>query len=186
MRAGSLRWRLMLGAALTIVVTLTVALFAMSLLFSRHIERRVFEDLQRDANRVIARLHLDARGVPRSLASLSDPRYETPASGRYWQLSSASGNTRSLSLWDDPLPVLTKTSPQQWSDSEIEGPFDQRIILLERIIRVGATGQVRVQFAQDMADLYVAPNQFRWGSACSSLSSACCSCSQRGCRSISA
>ncbi len=161
MSSGSLRWRLMLGAAVTMLVTLAVALFAMGLLFSRHIERRVAEDLQRDALHIVAGLQVDAAGTPQSSAEVTDPRYDTPASGRYWQLTSATGSARSLSLWDESLPPPVDADTDGWRTREQDGPFDQRIMLLERTINVGDDAHaVTVQFAQNIADLRVARNQF--------------------------
>lgn len=162
MNSGSLRWRLMLGAAATMLVTLTLALLAMSLLFSRHIERRVAEDLQRDALRIVARLDVDERGLPQSGANVSDPRYDTPAGGRYWQLTSAAGPARSLSLWDESLPAPVDADTDKWRVREEDGPFGQRIMLLERSVSMeGVDSPIRVQLAQNIADLRVARNQFR-------------------------
>ena len=162
MNSGSLRWRLMLGAAVTMLATLALALFAMSLLFSRHIERRVAEDLQRDALRMVAELSFDAGGLPRSADSPSDPRYDTPAGGRYWQLSVPRGSSRSLSLWDESLPAPAAAPTREWQVREADGPFGQRVMLLERTVSVDGAGQpVTVQLAQNIADLRVARNQFR-------------------------
>lgn len=162
MNSGSLRWRLMLGAAVTMLATLTLALFAMSLLFSRHIERRVAEDLQRDALRIVADLKLDAGGLPQLGDTPSDPRYETPAGGRYWQVAAARGASRSLSLWDENLPEPESPPSNQWRVREADGPFDQRVMLLERAVGVqGAERPVLVQVGQSIADLRVARDQFR-------------------------
>lgn len=152
----------MLGAAVTMLATLALALFAMSLLFSRHIERRVVEDLQRDALRLVSGLHVDGAGIPQTGADVSDPRYDAPAGGRYWQLTSASGTTRSLSLWDESLPLPVDAGAGSWRTIEHEGPFGQRIMLLERIIGIEDDDRlIRVQLAQNIADLRVARDQFR-------------------------
>ena len=162
MNSGSLRWRLMLGAAVTILVTLALALFAMSLLFSRHIERALAEELERDALHVIASLSLDADGMPNSGASLTDARYERPAGGRYWQLTSPAGATRSLSLWDETLPAPTVARPAGWQVRELDGPFGQRILLVERTVSTDGSGRpITAQFAQDTAELRSARNRFR-------------------------
>jgi len=162
MNSGSLRWRLMLGAAATMLVTLTLALLAMSLLFSRHIERRVAEDLQRDALRIVASIHVDEGGLPQSGANVSDPRYDTPAGGRYWQLTSLAGAARSLSLWDESLPDPVDADTDKWRVREEDGPFGQRIMLLERSVSMeGVDSPIRVQLAQNIADLRIARNQFR-------------------------
>ncbi len=162
MSSGSLRWRLMLGAAITMLATLTLALFAMSLLFSRHIERRVAEDLEREALRLVAEISLDATGKPQLAAPPADPRYDSPVGGRYWQLTTAGGTARSLSLWDEDLPSPSTPPTHQWRVREATGPFNQRVMVLERAVSVqGAHGPVTVQLAQNIADLRVARNQFR-------------------------
>lgn len=162
MNSGSLRWRLMLGAAVTMLATLTLALFAMSLLFSRHIERRVAEELERDALRIVADLKLDPGGLPQSGSTPSDPRYDMPAGGRYWQLDSPIGTSRSLSLWDETLPAPATARSDQWQVREADGPFGQRVMLLERTVAVQGAGRpITVQLAQNIADLRVARNQFR-------------------------
>jgi signal transduction histidine kinase len=162
MSSGSLRWRLMLGAAITMLATLTLALFAMSLLFSRHIERRVAEDLEREALRLVAEITVDADGKPQLATAPADPRYDSPVGGRYWQLTAAGGTARSLSLWDEDLPAPTDLPSNLWHVREANGPFDQRVMVLERAVSVqGARGPIMVQLAQNIADLRVARNQFR-------------------------
>lgn len=162
MSSGSLRWRLMLGAAITMLATLTLALFAMSLLFSRHIERRVAEDLEREALRLVADISLDATGRPQLASPPADPRYDSPVGGRYWQLTTAGGTSRSLSLWDENLPAPMRLSAGEWRVREADGPFDQRVMVLERAVSVqGASSPITVQLAQNIADLRVARNQFR-------------------------
>lgn len=162
MSSGSLRWRLMLGAAITMLATLTLALFAMSLLFSRHIERRVAEDLEREALRLVADISIDATGKPQLASPPADPRYDSPVGGRYWQLTTTGGTSRSLSLWDENLPAPTRLSTGEWRVREADGPFDQRVMVLERAVSVqGASSPITVQLAQNIADLRVARNQFR-------------------------
>ncbi|KAF1685356.1 ATP-binding protein [Pseudoxanthomonas broegbernensis] len=162
MNSGSLRWRLMLGAAAAMLAALTLALFVMSLLFSRHIERRVAEELKRDALRIAASLDLDPAGLAQPGTSPSDPRYDTPAGGRYWQLSTPAGTSRSLSLWDESLPAPATVRPNQWHVREANGPFGQRIMLLERQVSVqDDDAPITVQLAQNTAELRVARDQFR-------------------------
>jgi len=162
MSSGSLRWRLMLGAAITMLATLTLALFAMSLLFSRHIERRVAEDLEREALRLVAEISVDAAGKPHLATPPADPRYDSPVGGRYWQLTTAGGTARSLSLWDEDLPSPSTPPTDQWRVREANGPFNQRVMVLERSVSVqGASGPITVRLAQNIADLRVARNQFR-------------------------
>ena len=55
MKARSLRVRLLLTAAVAIFVALAAAWIVMTLLFERHIERRVEADLIRDGMQLAAR-----------------------------------------------------------------------------------------------------------------------------------
>src|SRR3546814_6747088 len=70
------------------------------LLFEHHLERRLADELQRDGVRLVSGLTV---GPGDSLAVAEGPRDErftAPASGLYWQASSARTMLRSRSLWD--------------------------------------------------------------------------------------
>ena len=58
----SLRWRLLLGAAGAILLALGVAWVFMTLLFERHLERRLEAELTRDALALVAGLSLSPDG----------------------------------------------------------------------------------------------------------------------------
>src|SRR5690606_10859364 len=64
MIARSLRWRLLLGAATAILLALLLAWLFMTLLFERHLERRLQAEMTRDALRLVAALSLSPAGVP--------------------------------------------------------------------------------------------------------------------------
>lgn len=152
----------MLGAAITILVTLVLALFVMSLLFSRHIERRAADELRRDGLMIIAAMRVPAAGAPLLEGSLADPRYDQPAGGRYWQMSSAAGQSRSVSLWDEQLSGVRATAANDWTVRETNGPFHQRIMIIERTVIPADSGTpVKLAVAQNIGDLRVARNEFR-------------------------
>ena len=54
MIARSLRWRLLIGAAAAIFVAMLLAWLLMILLFERHLERRLADELQSDGVRLVA------------------------------------------------------------------------------------------------------------------------------------
>jgi signal transduction histidine kinase len=162
MNSGSLRWRLLLAAAIAIMITMAASWAVMGLLFSRHAQRGVVTELTREALEIVAGLHVTAAGVPQFEGQASDPRFDRPSSGRYWQASTSRGTARSLSLWDETLPTPGTLAANQWRTRETDGPFGQRLIILERVVRLDPDGaSVTVQVAQNLSDLEAAAQAFR-------------------------
>lgn len=159
--SGSLRWRLLLGAAVAIFVAMAIAWGVMGLLFSRHAQRSIVTELTREGLEIVAGLQLAADGTPRMEAQSSDPRFERARSGRYWQATSARGTVRSASLWDETLPLPRTAAADRWTTGEADGPFGQRLLLVERSILLGSQRTpVTVQVAQNLSDLKAASAAF--------------------------
>ncbi|HRP71480.1 MAG TPA: HAMP domain-containing sensor histidine kinase [Luteimonas sp.] len=157
----SLHWRLLAGAAAAILLALCVAWALMTLLFERHLERRLESELTRDGLRLVAALELDAGGAPLVEPVPMDPRLQTPAGGYYWQVSTPSGAARSRSLWDADLPARDTAPTDDWKLRHQDGPFGEPISLLERVVAPDAGGpDVLVQLAQDRAPLTAARDEF--------------------------
>jgi signal transduction histidine kinase len=157
----SLRARLLLGAAAAIFLALAAAWVAMTLLFERHIERRVEGELTRDALRLVADLSLDQQGRPAIGRVPMDARYERPASGLYWQISASGGEQKSRSLWDQSLPTSPSAANEEWTSRFASGPFDQRVFLVERVVRPDRSRPgVLVQLAQDEISIRTAGREF--------------------------
>src|SRR5690606_17144420 len=76
MTRHSLRWRLLLAAAAGILLALALAWLFMTLLFERHLERRLEAEMTRDALGLVSALVFDARGQPRLQAEPGDPRLD--------------------------------------------------------------------------------------------------------------
>lgn len=133
----------------------------MTLLFERHLERRLESELARDGLRLVAALALDANQVPVVRPEPMDPRLQTPAGGYYWQVSSQAGAIRSRSLWDADLPLPTAPPADDWRLRHADGPYGERISLLERVVQPGPSGPtVLIQLAQDRAPLTEARHEF--------------------------
>lgn len=161
MIANSLRLRLLGGAAVAIFAALALAWLVMTLLFARHIERRVADELTRDARQLVAGLSVDTSGHPMLRQRPSDPRFVTPASGLYWQITTPREAERSRSLWDQSLPGSASATADDWQTRQADGPFDKRILLLERVVRPeDSTRDVLVQVAVDMESLEQASDAF--------------------------
>lgn len=157
----SLRWRLLLGAIAAILVALAVAWGFMTLLFERHLERRLQAEMTRDALAVVAALTLSPEGRPSVQATLPDPRLQAPAGGYYWQVTAPAGAARSRSLWDAELPVPADAPADDWRLRRSAGPFGPSLVMIERrlVLDEGGTA-VTVQMAQDGAALQNARDEF--------------------------
>lgn len=160
MTMRSLRLRLLLAAAAAILVSLAIAWLAMTLLFARHLERREREELNRQALPLIAGLHLNARGVPVAGTLPPDPRFQRPSGGLYWQVSTAAGTVRSRSLWDQDLPAPPGHTDRAWHARIVPGPFEPRVLLLERHLTLPGGHTVAVQVAVDEASAAAARGEF--------------------------
>ncbi|WP_337926424.1 HAMP domain-containing sensor histidine kinase [Luteimonas saliphila] len=157
----SLHWRLLAGAAAAILLALCVAWLFMTLLFERHLERRLETELTRDGLRLVAALELGPGQVPVIDPMPMDPRLQTPAGGYYWQVSSPAGSVRSRSLWDADLPAPTHAPSDDWTLRHADGPYGEQVSVLERRVAPDAAGPgVLVQLAQDRAPLTVARDEF--------------------------
>lgn len=161
MIARSLRLRLLAGAAGAIFVALAVAWLAMSFVFERHIERNVRDSLTRTGRDIVASLTLDPAGALIVDPQPGDARFSQPASGLYWQVGEGAGAVRSRSLWDEALVVRTGVGAGEWRDQDIAGPFEDKLVLVARDVRVGAVGPaIRVIVAADHADITAARAAF--------------------------
>lgn len=157
----SLRVRLLLGAAIAIFVALAAAWIAMTLLFERHIERRIEADLVRWGMQLVAHVSIGPEGAPQLERLPADTRFEEPASGLYWQVSTTAGTLRSRSLWDQDLPASKDARSRDWSTRIVAGPFEQELLLVERIVRPERAGAaVLLQLAHEQRSLHQASSEF--------------------------
>ncbi|ALH80948.1 sensor histidine kinase [Sphingopyxis macrogoltabida] len=160
MTGGSLRLRLIAGAGVAIAVALVVAWFAMTWLFNGHVERRVEDELLVQVRPLLADLTLSG-GVPVAGSEPADPRFAVPAGGLYWQASTGAGTIRSVSLWDSRLPRAATAPADTWRLRRADGPFGQRLLLMERAIRLQPQEPpVIVQLGYDLAKLAPAQREF--------------------------
>jgi len=160
-RGGSLRWRLVAGGMLAILAALAVAWLAMTWLFERHIVRRETAELTRTGQVLVAGLRLEPNGAPAVDAALPDPRLSKAAGGLYWQVSNHAGSERSVSLWDQALTPPLDAPADDWASRIAAGPFDDRVLLVERAVRPDRTGPaVLIQVASDEKTLRAARREF--------------------------
>ena len=163
MNIRSLRLRLLVGAAVAILISLAVAWSMMTVLFQRHLERREIQELDRQAVPLIAGLQVDAKGQLSVTAQPPDPRFTRPSSGLYWQISSQHGRMRSRSLWDQELPTAHPKNAgdeHSWHHRTVAGPFEPELLLLERRLKIAGGHDVLIQLAEDQAPVRTASAEF--------------------------
>lgn len=136
MRAGillqrlSLRLRLALAGGAFLVLALVIAFFGLSVIFERHVERRVEAELTLHLDQLIAALTLRDGKLVLDRQPV-DPRFTRPLSGLYWQVESGGEVLRSRSLWDVELdlPALEPGAPVSRT---IIGPQQTSLLAIER------------------------------------------------------
>lgn len=164
MRRGSLGLRLLGLAAVWVVLALAGAGIVLIDIFRSHVEA----ELARHAE-----MHLDeltvalAAGHDTSLPAardLSDPRFQRPLSGLYWQVSDAGGTVllRSRSLWDQPLRLTgTVADDGALHRRAAVGPAGETLLVWTRRVRLpDAADPLDVSVAATTADLVAATDRF--------------------------
>ncbi|OJY68205.1 MULTISPECIES: HAMP domain-containing sensor histidine kinase [unclassified Rhizobium] len=166
MKIQSLRIRLILGAGVWIAMALVLAGVAIGYLFTNSVERSASADLSATTSRLVALINSDARGaLPVLTGVLPDPRYETPISGLYWQITDlgTQQSIRSRSLWDYVLKL--DPSDEGGQLSTVQGPVGQSLLALSLTARF-AKGKDERRFqvivAQDRSILDEAITRFGW------------------------
>lgn len=165
MNLGSLRLRLLIAGALSITLALALAAAGLTLLFERHVERRLDDELSVYLNQLISHLERGPAGGLAVTGDLGDPRFETPLSGLYWQIDAGAGKVlRSRSLWDAELALPNDGGiGGAVHHHTISGPGGARLYLAQRNIdlppRLG-DGTVRIAVARDAASITNATAQF--------------------------
>ncbi|PWE55977.1 sensor histidine kinase [Metarhizobium album] len=147
MSRRSLRLRLALAGVVSCGLALIFAFFGLSLLFERHVERRILDELTVHLDQVIAGLDRTANGHIDVLRLPADPRFRMPLSGLYWQIDVEGTQRFSRSLWDTALtlPDIHRPGVQQAS---IAGPAGVSLIAVVRDITTEARlGHTPVQAA---------------------------------------
>lgn len=166
----SLRVRLLVISAMTIVATLVVANSVLTQLFERHVTTQFQSTLRITLDQLTVALSMD--GVPHRLVlrePAGDPRWTKPYSGVYWQINApgavmVSGVQRSRSLWDYTLsPPSDVLADGAVHIHVMDGPNQQRVMAMERTVTLGDGSErvsVRLIVAADTEDLYLAMDAF--------------------------
>jgi signal transduction histidine kinase len=166
MRLGSLRIRLAIIAAISIVVVLTISAFGLSMLFERHVVRRMNAELDTYVRQLAAGILLTEGGTLRLIRPLADPRFSEPDSGLYWQIEDDNNGAqlRSRSLWENVIGLpQDNIAPGAVHRHQLEGPHGARLMVTERLLiypHGTDTHQLRIAAAADEKDVRAAVWQF--------------------------
>jgi signal transduction histidine kinase len=162
MRANSLALRLFFSATLWIVVILVVTGIVLSSLYRSAVERSFDRRLGVYLRTLVADVATPDDAGDKFPQSLGEPLFELPLSGWYWQvtrLDAPGPDIRSSrSLWDSTLPHLddpavAATISGGPREGYVNGPEEQRLRMLERVIELGEEGRFLVTVAGDAAEI---------------------------------
>ena len=139
MTGGSLRLRLFFAGSLSILAALALAGFGLTLLFQRHVERRVAAELGVYLDQVVSGIDRGTDGTLAVAQPLPDPRFAQPLSGAYWQVDADGSTLRSRSLWDTALALPADTPGDAAThEHRIAGPGNTELLVVERSITLPA------------------------------------------------
>ncbi len=151
---GSLKLRLMVGAALGISLSLLLAGVSLYVIFQRYVERAAIDELQNHFTQLAASIRVDNTGTLKARTSLSDPRFQKPYGGLYWQINETGHlPLRSRSLFDDSLDppvIVVGHDPSKDSVHIISGPESAKLFALEKLILL-PVGNTERQLSVTMA-----------------------------------
>jgi signal transduction histidine kinase len=161
----SLKTRLVLAGLASIALALALAAFGLTILFERHVERRLVAELGVQLDQLVAGLDRDAGGRLVVMRTPGDPRFAQPLSGLYWQVEAQERTLRSRSLWDAALALPPDVLPDgEIHEHRLAGPAGAQILVVERGVvlpeRLGGT-PARVAVAVDRAEIAAAAAAFR-------------------------
>jgi len=166
MSLGSLRLRLLAGAAAFVLAALALSALGLSALFERHVTRWLDAELSNHLEQLIAGIDKGINGELRIARPPADPRFQNPLSGLYWQVNvDPTGPVlRSRSLWDFELALPAESGVDDaLNHYELPGPGHQALYVIQRRVelpvRLGGEA-ARVAVAIDEAYLGSAVRRF--------------------------
>ncbi len=141
----SLRFRLATGALIAIAVALSLAWFVLGHLFEDYVADQYANEMTSVSDALAARITIE-KGQLSLTGGPSDPRFQIPVGGRYWQISPDNGQAplRSNSLWDLELSRALFSKDLYCGFHQAEGPDGNSILITAKDISVAdGDGQQR-------------------------------------------
>lgn len=167
---GSLRARLIAVSLVAIIATLVLAHQVLTGLFERQVTAQFQSSLRVTLDQLASGLSVDPKAKVIVIREpQGDPRWATPYSGTYWQISAdpaliPGGLQRSRSLWDFTLSLVGDSL----ADGAVHvhqaiGPNQQQLMALERTVMLElerSAAQIRLIAAADMRQLNASISEF--------------------------
>jgi signal transduction histidine kinase len=128
----SLRFRLMAAAAIWIVLALTAGYFAFSSIFRSQVNGEFHDELHIHVQEVERITRFNRQGAAIERLPFSDPRYEAPGSGFYWEVASddrvlfSSGSLQGRAIGSLPQDRAHSMTPVI---SHVEGPSGPMLVI---------------------------------------------------------
>lgn len=168
---GSLRLRLLGVTLTTLLVALVGAHGWLAGLFRDHVLQQFDTALVQQLDQLTARLEWDAQGLPViGPRGMSDPRWEKPYAGLYWQVQRIAADThqsqavlRSRSLWDADLSLPDDAlADGAVHHHDVRGPRGEPLRAVERSLQAPtpADSRWRLIVAGDPRDAEAAIDRF--------------------------
>lgn len=134
----SLRFRLAVGALVAVAIALTLVWLVLGHLFEEYLEDQYTQEMAAVADALGARLTVE-QGAFALASEPSDPRFQNPAGGRYWQISPAGDQPplRSRSLWDEELSEDAFSKDLYCGFHQAEGPDGSPILVSVKDMSIG-------------------------------------------------
>lgn len=172
--AHSLRIRLLAATVVALSLALLLAGGLLTSLFRQQVERQFEATLRLQLDQLTASIEFSADGAPQPRAqALSDPRWQQPYSGLYWQIEGPQiqgpdgpqkpAGQRSRSLWDTALSLPADTLGNGLVHVHHGlGPLGARLLMLERTVHPAREpdSRWRLVVAADMRTLDEAVQRF--------------------------
>lgn len=137
----------MVAAALSALLTLAFIGFLIANLFERQVENRLRENLSLQLDQLAAHLILKDDNTVGLDAELSDPRYERPLSGLYWEVDEE-GKTplRSRSMWDQSFDLSESHAITNFAITPLHGPKGIELMGMSRAVAKRDKADVKHHF----------------------------------------
>ena len=170
---NSLRNRLLLAAVAVIAIAIAIAALGLSTMFERHVKTWIDSELDAHMTQLIAGLDRAPTGELAVVTPPSDPRFDSPMSGLYWQISLDRKNRemRSRSLWDFVIALPADPAiDEQSRHHSVAGPDGQKLYLIQRYLELAPRlDRQRARFAVAIDEAQINNAVWRFASALAPL-----------------
>lgn len=164
----SLKARLGLGLALSLVTLFTIQWFAVTSYMRGVVEDYAASRLSHDMDNLLAGLSFSPEGAPVIRRESVDPMYQRPFSGHYYIVTAEpSEPLRSRSLWDFEMETA-RAEPGSFKIARVKGPSGQTILSLSGgFVKNGR--KISITMGENVSVIESEISRFKWRYAAGSF-----------------